>query len=171
MDKLKVASLAQVKRRVSARLGQISEPVVRIFRTRLRVSVDMSLSRRTSSSSSSQDGSDLELRAPPGLEDATADSIRELLDRAISSLQAATNQAARRRVRQRLQRRLSDFLTMEQYEKAMEQFKFLCETRLGYVWRVAQHGDQQYKKSSAGLPGVCYLQFNDMTGQWEHGFV
>ncbi|CAE7425628.1 unnamed protein product, partial [Symbiodinium pilosum] len=99
------------------------------------------------------------------------DSTRELLERAISSISAATNQAARRRVRQRLQRRLSDFLTKEQYDNAMQQFKFLCETRLGYVWRVAEPSDHNSEKLSTGLPGVCYLHFDDLSGQWQHNFV
>ena len=64
-------------------------------------------------------------------------------------------------------RRLSDFLSKDQYEEAMQQFKILCETQLGYVWRVAQHAD----KASPELPGVCYLHFNDVSGQWERSFV
>jgi len=48
---------------------------------------------------------------PPGLEDSTGDTIRELLDRAVHSLRVATNQAARRRVRQRLQRQTESWVT------------------------------------------------------------
>ena len=66
-------------------------------------------------------------------------------------------------------RKLSDFLTREQYEEAMQQFKVLCETRLGYVWRVAQHDEKP--SAEAELPGVCYLNFNGLTGQWEPNFV
>ena len=111
---------------------------------------------QTLSDASSQEGVEWE---NPG-------HVQHLLDQAICTIQAATNQAGRRRARQRLQRRLSDFLTKEQYEEAMEQFKVLCETRLGYVWRVAKHGD---KPCSRQL-GVCYLQFNEMSQQWEHCF-
>lgn len=128
-------------------------------------SISLTMTRTSSEISESSE----ELRGPPGLEDSTGDTIRELLDRAVHSLRVATNQAARRRVRQRLQRRLSDFLTRDQYEKAMQQFKFLCETRLGYVWRVAQHNDK-LEKAQPG-PGVCYLNFNELSGEWEHSFV
>ncbi|CAE7207306.1 PKHD1L1 [Symbiodinium natans] len=121
------------------------------------------MSERTLSDASSQEGFDQwELRGHE-LEDLQA-YVQDLLDRAICSIQTATNQASRRRARQRLQRKLSDFLTKEQYEEAMQQFKVLCETRLGYVWRVAQHMDDK----SSGQPGVCYLQFNEMSLQWEH---
>jgi len=51
----------------------------------------------------------------------------------------------------------------------MQQFKFLCETRLGYVWRVAQHGDKPAPAQTG--PGVCYLNFNELSGEWEHSFV
>ena len=51
----------------------------------------------------------------------------------------------------------------------MQQFKFLCETQLGYVWRVAQHNDK-LEKAQPG-PAVCYLNFNELSGEWEHSFV
>ncbi|CAE7384365.1 unnamed protein product [Symbiodinium natans] len=92
--------------------------------------------------------------------------VQQLLDQAICSIQAATNPASRRRKRQKLQRRLSEFLDQEQYEEAMEQFKVLCETRLGYVWRVAEHSDMPCPRQ----PAVCYLQFNETSVQWEHSF-
>mmetsp|Transcript_44404 Transcript_44404/g.103761 ORF Transcript_44404/g.103761 Transcript_44404/m.103761 type:complete len:140 (+) Transcript_44404:72-491(+) len=132
-------------------------------------SVSLTMTRTSTRSSSEISESSEELRGPPGLEDSTGDTIRELLDRAVHSLRVATNQAARRRVRQRLQRRLSDFLTRDQYEKAMQQFKFLCETRLGYVWRVAQHSEKPDPAQPG--PGVCYLNFNELSGEWEHSFV
>jgi len=115
------------------------------------------------------------LKGLKGLENVTCAIVDELLERAIASLAAATNQASRRRVRQRLQRRLSDFLEKDQYEDAMQQFKHLCETRLGYEWRVARHSDPpgtpDSRESEGQLETVCYLQFNDMRGQWEHAFV
>ena len=60
-------------------------------------------------------------------------------------------------------RKLSDFLAKDQYDEAMQQFKVLCERRLGYVWRVAdKHAEE---------PGVCYLHFNEFNGHLEHCFV
>ena len=60
-------------------------------------------------------------------------------------------------------------MTRDQYEKAMQQFKFLCETRLGYVLRVAQHSEKPDPAQPG--PGVCYLNFNELSGEWEHSFV